>query len=174
MESLIYYLHRGDFKPFYIGETRRKNARLSTHKKTYGNEVGMVVISKVKDWRRWEKYYIKKYKDLGFDLLNKNCGGGGVEKGTPKPKNFGEALSKQRKGNWVIPQHQIEAGIKAKNKKVLQYSLDGKLVNEFKSATLAAKHIGSHRVNMYNHLNRKPMCNTIKGFIFKYKDPTNG
>ena len=75
----IYYLHRGNGIPFYIGKSKNSYDRLQNHKQTYGPSVEMVIISEVKNWKRWEQYYIKKYKDLGYNLENKNKGGGGVD-----------------------------------------------------------------------------------------------
>ena len=74
--TIIYYLHNGDNKPFYIGKTNNITARLKNHRNTYEN-AELKVISEVIDWRRWEKYYIKKYRNLGYQLLNINEGGGG-------------------------------------------------------------------------------------------------
>ena len=56
----IYYLHRGNDIPFYVGKSRRHLERLQNHKQTFGSNTEMKVISEVKNWRRWEKYYIKK------------------------------------------------------------------------------------------------------------------
>jgi len=89
-------------------------------------------------------------------------------KGKSKPKGFGEKLSLQRKGNWNIPQHQIEAGIKARNKPTIQYDLKGNFIKEHESAKHAAIYVGVHDVNMRLHLGGK--YKTCKGFIFKYKD----
>jgi hypothetical protein len=85
----------------------------------------------------------------------------------PKPKGFGEMLSKQRKGKIIIPQHQIEAGIQAKNKPTIQYDKQGNFITEYPSSKIAAQSIGVHEVNMRSHLGGK--YKTCKGFIFKYK-----
>jgi len=89
-------------------------------------------------------------------------------KNKPKPKGFGDNLSKQRKGNWIIPQHQIEAGIKARNKPTIQYDLQGNFIKEHESAKHAAIYIGVHEVNMRFHLNGK--YKTCKRYIFRYKE----
>jgi hypothetical protein len=169
MESSIYFLHRGDNQPFYVGESKNPKNRLHVHTQTYGGDTQMEIVSTTKNWREEEQILIKHYIDLGYNLLNKNKGGGGVAKGTKKPKDFGSNMSKARKGNWTIPQHQIDAGIEARNKPVLQYTKDGVLVMEHKSATLAADYVGSHRVNMYNHIALRKGCKSVKGHIFKYK-----
>jgi hypothetical protein len=88
-------------------------------------------------------------------------------KGKPKPKDFGKKLSNQRKGNWIIPKHQIDACIKSHNKITLQFTLDGKFFKEYPSAKDAAMNVGVHEVNMRLHLGGK--YKTCKGYIFKYK-----
>jgi len=85
----------------------------------------------------------------------------------PKPKGFGKIISEKTKGR-KIPQHQIEAGIKARNKVTYQYSKDGILINTYESSKLAAQAIGVHEVNMRLHLSGK--YKTCKGYIFKYKE----
>ena len=164
--SKIYYLHRGDDVPFYVGETSSKRTRLNKHKQVFGTDVEMKIIKETKNWRKWEKYFIEYYTNQGFVLENKNKGGGGVAKGTPKPEGFGEKLSKQRKGNWKVPTHQIEAATKAKLKRTNQYTLDGEFVTSYESSKLAAQAVGVHEVNMRAHLGGK--YKTCKGFIFKY------
>lgn len=153
----IYYLHRGDNIPFYIGKSRRHLERFENHKQTFGSNIKMEIISEVKNWRRWEKYYIKKYRDLGYQLENKNEGGGGIEFVSQKTKNkisnhptrgkqISKAtlgMSKSHKGKPFSEEH--KAKIKAtrgflKNRKntwqskpVLQYDLEGNFIKEFVS-----------------------------------------
>ena len=81
----IYYLHKGDNIPFYIGETSQPlKGRLNNHRRKLGKEIQIELIEEVKNWRFWEKYWISQFKVWGFNLINKNEGGGGVDKGTPK------------------------------------------------------------------------------------------
>jgi len=83
----IYYLHKGNNIPFYVGETSQSlNARLNNHKRRLGKEIQIELIEEVENenWRFWEKYWINQFKVWGFNLINKNEGGGGVNKGTPK------------------------------------------------------------------------------------------
>jgi hypothetical protein len=85
----------------------------------------------------------------------------------PKPKDFGSKLSQQRKGNWTIPQHQIEAGIQARNKPTLQYDLNGNFIKEYPSAKLAAQSLGIREATIRVHLGGK--TKKCQGYIFKYK-----
>jgi hypothetical protein len=76
----IYYLHNGNNVPFYVGKTvQNPNKRLNNHKKVFGNNTLLEVIDIVKNnnWLFWEKHYISLFKSWGFNLKNKNEGGGG-------------------------------------------------------------------------------------------------
>lgn len=168
MKSCIYYLHKGDHKPFYVGETKNKGTRLNAHKSEYGLDTKMEIISEVKNWRRWEKYYIKKYRDLGYDLKNINSGGGGVAKGTPKPEGFGARISAiKKKLNWKPSKEQILKANKAKMKKTLQYTLEGVFIAEYESSKAAVEAVGVHEVVMRHHL--RGTYKTCRGFKFKYE-----
>tara|TARA_R110000803_G_scaffold200922_1_gene265556 strand:- start:46 stop:645 length:600 start_codon:yes stop_codon:yes gene_type:complete len=190
----IYYLHNGDNKPFYIGKSKQTYHRFFNHKQTYGPNIKMVIISEVKDWKRWEKYYIKKYTDLGYDLTNKNEGGGGPDIMTQETKDkiftlerskkIKNSLSKipnlnmDKKGKPLSNEH--KAAIKETrgflkdrevtwlSRPVLQYDLDGNLVGEFGSQLEAQYIMGkenSDGVGACCRGNQK----TAYGFKWKYK-----
>ena len=76
----IYYLHRGDDIPFYIGYTKHKSNRLNDHRRKKGNEIEMVEIDECleKNKKVIETMYIQLFKSWGFILENKNEGGGGI------------------------------------------------------------------------------------------------
>jgi hypothetical protein len=189
----IYYLHRGDNIPFYVGKTKKYLERLENHKQTFGFNTKMEVISEVKDWRRWERYYIQKYIDLGYKLENKNKGGGGPLMVSQETKNKISATkqtyfktnhhpnkgkSTRLKGRKLTEEH--KAKIKAKRghlkgrantwfaKPVLQYDLDGNFIKEFGSQTEAQYIMGkpsSDGVGACCRGNQK----SAYGFKWKYK-----
>jgi hypothetical protein len=185
--TYIYYLCKDDGVPLYIGKTKNSpNLRLNDHRYKKEKNLNINVIDEVptSDWKFWEKHYISLFKSWGFKLNNINNGGGGPKGGyfltqetknkigkansKPKPKEFGEKISKQRKGNWKISEYQIQAGILAKNKSTLQFDKQGNFIKEHISSKKAAEYIGVHEVNMRLHLGGK--YKTCKGFIFKYKE----
>jgi hypothetical protein len=153
----IYYLHRGDNIPFYVGKTRNEYHRLANHKKTFGDNIYMKTISEVLNWRKWEKYYIEKFKKQGYNLQNKNNGGGGIEEWKEesiqklklhptrgkKISNSHKGKSKSHKGKPLTEEHRQK--IKQtrdflKNRKntwqnipVLQYDLKGNFIKEWSS-----------------------------------------
>lgn len=92
--TYIYFLHKGDNIPFYVGKSINKNLHRSyQHKKTYGKNTLIEIIDTVNtnDWKFWESYWIEQFKQWGFILKNKNNGGGG-------PIKYSE-ISKQLKSN---------------------------------------------------------------------------
>jgi hypothetical protein len=161
--TYIYYLHNGDNIPFYIGKTNYPKTRLSAHKKTFNSEIKLKIISKVNNWKKWEKYYIEKYKKLGYILENKNSGGGGSDKWSfesiQKLKSNlsrSKKISKSRLGK-PMPHKDKKFTQEHKNKikstrsflknrsntwslqPVLQYDLEGNFIKEWPSQIEAAK-----------------------------------
>jgi hypothetical protein len=123
MKTIIYYLHRGDKVPFYVGKTKNQpNKREKSHQKRLNDySIILEIIDYVEDWRYWEKHYITLFKNLGHILINQNSGGGGPEivkestkqkisqanKGTTHPLEGRLATSKKLKGRKLL-QEQVE------------------------------------------------------------------
>jgi hypothetical protein len=116
----IYYLHRGNNIPFYIGKTINEKDRKHQHKNKLGKDVTLEVIDEIptKEWRYWEEFYISLFKHWGFELENKNNGGCGSIGGYKNP-----LTSEAHKGR-ISPN-------KNKGKKIIQYDLTGKFINEW-------------------------------------------
>jgi hypothetical protein len=111
--TYIYFLHKGDNIPFYIGKSVFPKGRMSLHRKSFGN-IFMEVIDSVPthEWLFWEKWYISLFKGWGFILNNKNIGGGGVSYHSNetklkmkklKPEGFGEKITNRLKGKPQSP-----------------------------------------------------------------------
>jgi len=81
MTTIIYYLHRGDKTPFYVGKTKNhpKKREKSHQNRLNDSTIILEIIDSVDDWRYWEKHYINLFKHLGYNLINRNSGGGGPE-----------------------------------------------------------------------------------------------
>jgi hypothetical protein len=116
----IYYLHRGDNIPFYIGKTISEKDIKYQHKNKLGKNIILEVIDEVptKEWRYWEEFYILLFKQWGFRLENKNNGGCGSVGGYEN-----HLVSQAHKGR-ISPN-------KNKGKKILQYDLTGKFIKEW-------------------------------------------
>lgn len=116
----IYYLHKGDNVPFYIGKTTSEKDRKSQHRNTFGKDTILEIIDEVptQEWKFWEEFYISLFKQWDFKLTNKNNGGGGSVGGYENP-----LVSQAHKGR-ISPN-------KSKGKKILQYDLQGKFLQEW-------------------------------------------
>jgi hypothetical protein len=88
--TYIYFLHKGDNIPFYIGKSVNPDLRIAEHrwKKKGGIKPEFVIIDEVptNEWLFWEKWYIELFKSWGFILENKNNGGGGMVKHSNESK----------------------------------------------------------------------------------------
>jgi len=123
----IYYLHRGDGIPFYIGKTKDLKTRLREHKNTKG-KCFIEVLEKVSNnnWIEKEKFYIKKYLNLGCILTNQNSGGGGSKTGTKKhTKKSKIKISKANKGKILSQKTKDKIYTKERNEKISE-SLKGR------------------------------------------------
>lgn len=115
--TYIYYLCKDNGVPLYIGKTKNPpKIRLNNHKHKKEKNLTLNVIDKIptSEWKFWEKHYISLFKSWGFQLINKNNGGGGSKGGytltqetkdkigkansRPKPEGFGDILSKIKTG----------------------------------------------------------------------------
>jgi predicted GIY-YIG superfamily endonuclease len=79
----IYYLEDNN-GVFYIGKTKNTLPyRLSAHKFQFKNKgisnikIYLLEEVKINEWKQWECYWIEQFKQWGFNLINKNNGGGG-------------------------------------------------------------------------------------------------
>ncbi len=192
----IYYLHKGDDVPFYIGKTvNTKNERLKAHRDILGKNIFLedIDIIPTKEWKFWEKHYISLFKTWGFILENKNNGGGGcithevsqqtrtkigkAHKGKLKP--FSEShklnLRKSLQNKKYLPSQGKKISEKLKGRKVtwktgkssksiFQYSLENKLIKEWKHTSDAVK-IYSNSIRNCAQGKQK----TSHNFIWKYE-----
>jgi hypothetical protein len=77
----IYSLERNNI-PFYIGKTKNPKSRKADWLREYKDSISFNIIDEVnkENWKFWECYWVEQLKGWGFDLINKNKGGGGLEK----------------------------------------------------------------------------------------------
>jgi group I intron endonuclease len=84
-------------------------------------------------------------------------------------KKISDGLKKYYKNNTVDMTNQINAIKKANSKKVIQYSIDGKMIISFDSMTIAESKTGVTRRNIQNNISGR--SKTAGGFIWKYAEP---
>lgn len=129
------------------------NNHISNARKKYGLDNWSVEILKEcnsqDELNTWEKYYIKQYSTKHPNGYNLTDGGNGISgfkhsdeakkkmsestKGKKHPQ-YGKPISKEAKEKSMLSQ--------PTRKIVYQYSIDGKLINVFKSVNEAARQTG--------------------------------
>jgi hypothetical protein len=135
----IYYKHRFDNIPYYIGKTRKTKLEYRySLKQGRGVEFDLVLIDEVPDneWRFWESYWIEQFKVWGFQLENKNNGGGGLDTHTEEVKERirqknsrpNPLISKQKKNHPCYSDPSFSKKIsEGKQKSSFKYSDESKL-----------------------------------------------
>lgn len=156
-------------------------------------ELGNTIIIKELDstsennWEYLEKYWISQFKAWGFNLTNLTDGGDGNKnqyfskesnlarsialKGKKRPKEVCLKISKSSLGKKLTEKHKLNVKnsiIALQGKPVIQYTLDGIFVKEWRCGTYAA--------NFYN-INKTSISKCCKGkykssagFVWKFKE----
>jgi hypothetical protein len=195
--TVIYILER-DGIPFYIGKTIQslKKRFLSHGNKKIDSKIYEIDIVPNNEWRFWESWYIELFKSWGFELENKNNGGGGRGPGwvsSPERNNkikkslinhsqyyTKEVRDKISKGNKISKpfsnQHKQNIGIAKRKqaKPVLQYDLEDNFIKEWESKGQAAEYIKHQTGKTSNLTSQIKDCilgkqKTAFGFKWKYK-----
>jgi len=98
---IFIYILKQDNVPFYVGYSKNPKQRFSRHKYDYGTDIEIEILeeieSKLKKQR--ESYWIKKYEDDGYELKNKNKGGGGPSKNTRSEESILSFKEKRKEWN---------------------------------------------------------------------------
>ena len=123
----IYLIEGIDNNPnkVYIGKTKNPNSRKAHHNQKYGKNIKYTIIDSINSlernsWEPLESYWIEQFKQWGFNVTNKNKGGGGpifktLEsrqkqsislKGKLKPSSHGINVSNANRGK---PKHSTES-----------------------------------------------------------------
>jgi predicted GIY-YIG superfamily endonuclease len=113
----IYVLERSGV-PFYIGKTIQEiKDRYYTHgdRKT-NSEIIEIDCVNDNEWRFWESWYIELYKSWGFELENKNNGGGGRGPGWISPPERNAKIKASMKNHSQYYTEEVRQRISEKNK----------------------------------------------------------
>jgi hypothetical protein len=100
--TYIYLVEIGNNK-VYIGKTKNPKKREKDHKQTYGENIQYTIIDQVsslskKEWKPLETMWIWSFISWGFDVINKNEGGAGVDFCTEETK---KKIGDSKRGkNW--------------------------------------------------------------------------
>ena len=151
----IYYLETNG-EIFYVGKTKNTLPyRLAIHKfllkKKEITNVNIHLIDDVDlhNWKFWETFWINQFKQWGFNLINKNNGGGGPTThakntiykiiGNKDYKEIGKKISKSKKGskyNITIKGNKHALFGKTQNKETIEKkikSLTGQIKSPYKT-----------------------------------------
>ena len=194
-----------DYQIKYIGKTIDVNRRRKEHNQIHRNrrskknswiihliENGMQPIMEVLEecdvanWVEREMYWIRYYKELGFDLKNMTLGGesnnGYVftkedrlkqsksqkrrHKTTPFSKETRKKLSKKAK-KTLNGLDNLKLGSKKSQIPIIQKTKDGNIIKEWESLQQAADELGIERSNISHCLRGR--IKTSGGFKWEYK-----
>jgi len=152
--TYIYLITHIDNDPYkvYIGKTINIHSRKLKHYKSFGKNILFNIIDESlslrKYWEPLESYWIEQFKQWGFDVINKNKGGGGIE--YRSEENLRLIISKI-------------------SKPIIQYTLNGEFVKEWKSIKEAEDFYKVTNIGLcVRNKNKK-----AAGFIWKKKGDTN-
>jgi len=114
----------GNSKDVYIGKTINKS-RKNDHKRKYGYNIEFTILEEIEGtdknlWKPKETYWIQKYIDLGYNVLNKQkLGGSGVDYHSPQTI---QKLKDWRKNN----RFRLRQDIEDKKQKIIEEYNKGK------------------------------------------------
>ena len=174
-KNYSFYVLKSDIKPDeirYVGVTSNSISRrftqhkycathpekrgLPVHKWMYSvyKQGGKINIEKIfecpeSEWEETEKSLIKKYRDLGHNLLNIDLGGKGV-------------ITKEKRSI-----DSITRSTEAHKKPVTAYNLDGTKFRDFSSITEAAEFFNGKLNNIHSVLSGS--SKSAYGYMWKYK-----
>jgi hypothetical protein len=177
----------GDFKKIYIGKSVNPKYRKNKHKLKFGKLIQFTIIDSVnsvnkKDWEPLECFWIEQFKQWGFDIQNKNNGGGGPSNHSNQTidlmKSSGNRKKSRRK--WAKPKFKKEGpkyqkpigwGDKLKTprltlqKPIYQFDKNNNKIAEFSNIKEAI--IKTNIKGIYNSLTG--LAKSAGGYIWKYK-----
>lgn len=131
----IYFLEKNN-NVFYVGKTKNPKRREYDWKREFGEDINFNLVDETENdkkiWKFWENYWIQQFKQWGFNLVNQNEGGGGLDKHSDKTiekiksKKIGikQNRTKIRKDKGL---KHIQSGIKIGRPKGFKYSEELKL-----------------------------------------------
>ena len=157
----IYLVTNIDNNPFkvYIGKTKNFT-RERDHKHKYGHDITFSIIDEIPstekyDWEPLETYWIGQFRQWGFEVTNKNRGGGGPGSHTEASKS---KISSSKLGQKYSPTHGIRISKaltgKSKSKEhCLNISLAKKGISNIKNKVPKPKGFGESNykpITQYN------------------------
>jgi len=192
----IYFLHKGDNIPFYIGKTLAPlQTRLNHHRWKFNDRsIQISLLDEIpnKEWKFWEEWYIELFLYWGFDLYgiktkkgrgpgNRKCDWGDkISKSLKgKGKNYtleererrrqrGEIWGYSNKGNKYTDK-QKKSITEGRRQIYYQYDLQNNFIKEWYATKCEiASSFGKTHSSITHHL--KGRQKSAYGFIWKSKE----
>jgi hypothetical protein len=134
MLTTIYFLEKNNI-PFYVGKTLQEiKDRYYTHgSRKINSEIIEIDCVNDDEWRFWESWYIELFKTWGFELENKNNGGGGRGPGWISPPERNAKIKASMKNHSQYYTEEVRQRISEGNKVLKPFS------DEHKQNMLIAK-----------------------------------
>lgn len=175
--TYIYLITGIDNSPYkaYVGKTINPTSRKSNHNKVYGYSIDYSVVDEInsldsKDWKPLESYWIEQLRQWGFEVINKNDGGGGPSFRTDDER---KRISKSKMGRYVSDKTKLKMSIsnskpkpigfgdklkkpKSKpqnHKPVSQYDLQGNFIKVWPSRKIASDTLNVARSSITENCN---------------------
>lgn len=176
--TYIYLITNIDNNPnkVYIGKANIPKYRKHYHNNKFGKNILYNVIDTIHyvnkhEWKFFESYWIEQFKQWGFEVLNKNKGGGGPQFHTeetkqklrkPKTEEHKQKLRKPRvnKQGFSNPRP-------GKRIPIIQLNKQNNIIQEFSCCREASIILGINEKAINNVL--KNRTKTSGGFFWKYK-----
>ena len=208
MDKMVYIYSLKDPRDYqikYIGKTVDIDKRYKQHIENYTNQkslksswvlsilrsgllpiIEIVEICDESKWQEREQYWIRYYKELGFDLKNMTNGGDGntglkmsdASKEKIRFANLGKKSSKEKIAkisNWAKGNDKIKNNLRLGSKKsqipIIQKSKDGEIINQWDSLQQAADKLGIERSNISHCL--RGGIKTSGGYVWEYVRSSN-
>jgi len=141
----------------YIGKTI--NSRKHNHEKTYGKEIIYTIIDEInsidyRDYKIIENYWIEQFKQWGFEIMNKNKGGGG-------PTKWSDELLSSNENQLRIEKIKNN---KERAKKISRATKDIPLSEERKEKLRGPRpHLVGKKKKPLDEESKKKISNSLKG-----------
>ena len=172
----------------YIGKTINPLTRKDNHKRKYGNDIQYDIFDQIPsikscDWKPIESYWIEQFKVWGFEVINKNKGGGGPSFRTEEQKN---QIRKSKLGKKHSPETKYKMSIsnskpkpsgfglklrkpnikKVSYKPIIQCDLQGNPITEWRGCKAASDKLNINIGSISSCC--KGRYKTAGNFIWKY------
>jgi hypothetical protein len=176
--TYIYLITNIDNNPnkVYIGKSNSPHLRKHYHNSKFGKDITFNIIDIIlyknkKEWEFFENYWIEQFRCWGFELKNKNNGGGGPQFHNEETKQkMRIPKSEETKKKMKKPRVNKQGFSNPKPKKripIVQLDKNNNIIQIFASCLEAAQILNLNPIAINNALNHR--AQTSGGYLWKYQ-----